>query len=99
MPSTSDHPRAVTTHYARGACPTCGRRLRVQPSPALAPLPLFDWSPPPPRPAVRLVMLHHLPDPDGLPRPGLLVPGQRVPVPFRSIAAAMRAKAVMEARA
>jgi hypothetical protein len=66
-------------------------------SDALAPPPAPPA--PPPRPAVRLVMLHHLSDPDGLPRPGLLVPGRRVPLPFRTVAAAMRAKAALEARA
>lgn len=62
-------------------------------------MPLFEWSVPAPvRHAVRLVLLHCCPDPDGMPRPALLVPGQRVPVPFRTMAAALAAKAAMEAR-
>ena len=79
-------------------CPTCGRHHRVRRAARSdAPLPLFDWRPLSPRPAVRLLMLHHDPNPEGEPRPALLLPGRRVPIPFRNLAAALAAKAAMEA--
>lgn len=62
-------------------------------------MPLFDWAPPSSRPAVRIIMLHHLLTPDGMPLPGIIPPGSRVPIPFRNMAAALAAKAAMEARA
>jgi hypothetical protein len=60
-------------------------------------MPLFDWKPAPQRPVVRLVMLHCLPDPEGAPRPALLMPGRRVPIPYRNLAAAHAALRAMEA--
>jgi hypothetical protein len=79
-------------------CPTCGwrhpARRAAHPD---AQLSLLDWYPPLPPPEMRLVMLHHDPDPDGEPRPALLLPGRRVPIPFRTIAAALAAKASLEA--
>ncbi len=86
------------------SCPTCGRRHRPRrfAAPA-APLPLFDWMPPatlPRRPAgppVRVLLLHGCRDAEGEPRPALLIPGQRLPVAFRTIAAALAAKRDMEA--
>jgi len=79
-------------------CPTCGRRHRPRHATAPAPLPLFDWRPAP-RPVPRLLLLHYLPDAEGQPVPALLLPGDRRPVPFRSLAAARAALARMEARA
>ena len=56
-------------------CPTCGRRRRAhRVNRTEAELPLFAWVPPKPRPTVRLVKLHCLPDPEGMPRPALLLP-------------------------
>jgi hypothetical protein len=62
---------------------------------------LFDWVPPPKRilsaaPNVRLVLLHGCADAEGNPRPALMIPGRRLPVAFRSIAAALAAKRAME---
>jgi len=79
-------------------CPTCGRRHRPRRAIAPAPLPLFDWRPAP-RPVPRLLLLHHDPVPTGEPRPALLLPGERRPIPFRTLAAARAALARMAARA
>lgn len=56
-------------------------------------LPLFAWAAAQPatfRP--RIVLLHGCPDADGEPRPALLMPGQRVPRAFPTLAAALAAQ-------
>jgi hypothetical protein len=79
------------------SCPTCGRRHRPRrPATTLAPLPLFDWIPPPKpilrtTPGPRLVLLPDCPNPDGQPRAGIIVPGQRLPIAFASMAEAVAA--------
>ena len=82
------------------SCPTCGRPLR--PRRTTAPDPrqrdLLAWCPRPSHPAARLLLLHHLPDAEGQPVPALLLPGDRRPIPYRTIAAARAALARMEAR-
>lgn len=96
--------RGDTPHHAHGACPTCGRRHRPSRPKMRAPLPLFEWRPVPKPapipvagPAPRLVLLHHCPTADGEPRPGILIPGNRVPRAFATMAAALAALRQMEA--
>jgi hypothetical protein len=61
-------------------------------------MPLFEWMPAtPPRLVVPLVMMNCWPDAEGQPRPALLLPGSRIPRPFRNLAAALAAKHAMEA--
>lgn len=74
-------------------CPTCGRRNARASAAVPVPLPLFDWIPHAPLPRrptgalARLLLLHGYLDAEGEPRPALLIPGQRLPVAFRTIAA------------
>jgi hypothetical protein len=42
-------------------------------------------------------MMDCWPDAEGQPRPALLLPGSRIPRPFRNLAAALAAKHAMEA--
>ena len=86
-------------------CPVCGRRHRPhRAAPANpAPLSLFDWAnrhravAHTPAPAARILLLDTCRDAEGQPRPGLLIPGRRLPVVFPTIAAALAAKKLMEA--
>jgi hypothetical protein len=54
---------------------------------------------PPPAPAIRLVLLDAFRDAHGDPRPALLIPGRAAPAVFDGIAAALAAKAHLEAAA
>ena len=73
-------------------------------TPRLEPLPLFAWAAvqpatPPPRPILappRLLLLADAPDPDGLPRAALAIPGRRLPTLFPTLAAALDALRCME---
>jgi hypothetical protein len=53
----------------------------------------------PPAPAIRLVLLDAFRDAHGDPRPALLIPGRAAPAVFDGIAAALAAKAHLEAAA
>lgn len=87
-------------------CPTCGRRHRQRRVLATLPWetsPLGAWRPIRAArtrigPEVRLVLLPGISTGDGDPRPALVVPGRRAPVAYATMAAAIRAKAAMEAR-
>jgi hypothetical protein len=81
-------------------CPTCGRRHRRRRSTAPAPMPLFEWRPPAPRPRLtgaRLLLRDDLRDAEGNPRACIALPGQRHPLAFPTLAAAVAALRAMEA--
>jgi hypothetical protein len=80
-------------------CPACGRKFRRRRAAReMAPLPLFEWRRQRPghanasRGAVRLLLLDACRDPDGAPRPALILPGRSLPVVFRTMAAALDAQ-------
>lgn len=104
MPCSANTFRRLTPPSAT-KCPTCGqrqgqhRRLRAEPA-TPPPLPLFAWAAAnaaPAAPRSRLILLETCLDADGQPRPALLIPGRRVPLAFRTMAAALAAQRVMEA--
>lgn len=95
-----------TVYPSNRLCPTCGRRHRRRRVLATLPWetsPLGAWRPIQPArtprigPEVRLVLLPGISTGDGDPRPALVVPGRRAPVAYATMAAAIRAKAAMEA--
>ena len=58
-------------------------------------MPLFVWATrrsAPIRTKSRLVMLHNYRDAEGEPMPGLILPGCRVPMVFRTVTAALDAQ-------
>ncbi len=83
-------------------CPTCGRRRRLRRAMTPAPLPLFTWAAQHPRPramGARLLLRADLRDAEGEPRACIAIPGQRVPLAYPNITAALAALRAMEALA
>lgn len=81
-------------------CPTCGRRHRLRRAMTPTPLPLFAWAARHPRaPAIgaRLLLRADMLDAEGEPRACIAIPGQRVPLAYPNLAAALSALRAMEA--
>ena len=81
-------------------CPTCGRRHRLRRAMPHAPLPLFAWAASNQRivsSGARLLLRADMLDAEGEPRACISIPGQRVPLAYPTIAAALAALRVMEA--
>ena len=80
-------------------CPPCGRRHRLRRAMPHAPMPLFAWAASNQRilsSGARLILRDDLRDAEGEPRACIAIPGQRVPLAYPNIAAALAALRVME---